>query len=63
MNMANLLRDAVAASPDKCALDDGRATFSYQELEGLSDNFAAYLLSGGLRPATGLPSARPRAGC
>lgn len=49
MNMANLLHDAVATSPGKCALDDGRATFSYLELEELSDNFAGYLLSGGLR--------------
>jgi len=50
MNMANLLNDAVAASPGKRALDDGRSTFSYLELEELSDNFAGYLQSGGLRP-------------
>ncbi|HET9896583.1 MAG TPA: amino acid adenylation domain-containing protein [Streptosporangiaceae bacterium] len=47
--MANLLSDAVTASPGKRALDDGHATYSYLELERLSDNFAAYLLSGGLR--------------
>jgi amino acid adenylation domain-containing protein len=49
MNMANLLHGAVAAFPGKDALDDGRSTFSYLELEELSDNFGAYLSSNGLR--------------
>jgi amino acid adenylation domain-containing protein len=48
-NMANLLDDAVATHPDKVALDDGSTTFSYVELKELSDNFAAYLSSSGLR--------------
>ena len=47
--MADLLRSAVAAHPDKVALDDGRTAFSYRELERLSDAFAAYLLASGLR--------------
>ena len=49
LNMANLLHDSVQKYPGKVALDDGQATFSYLELAELSDNFAAYLSSNGLR--------------
>lgn len=45
MNMANLVREAARLGPDKPALLDGRCCYMFRELENLSTNFAAFLLS------------------
>ena len=47
MNMAEILSDAAKLYPDKDALLDGQQSYTFQDLESLSTNFAAYLLSRG----------------
>lgn len=49
MSMANLLAEPARAFPDKPALLDGKQTYTFGELERLSTNFAALLLSHGVR--------------
>jgi len=45
MNMANIVREPAELYPDKDALLDGQQRYTFQDLELLSTNFAAFLLS------------------
>jgi amino acid adenylation domain-containing protein len=45
MSMADIVREAARLYPDKDALLDGQQSYTFQELERLSTNFAAFLLS------------------
>ncbi len=45
INMANIVSEAAASYPEKDALLDGRQSYTFAELESLSTNFAAFLLS------------------
>lgn len=45
MNMANIVHEAARLYPDKDALLDGQQSYTFQDLERLSTNFAAFLLS------------------
>lgn len=45
MNMANIVCETAGLYPDKDALLDGQHSYTYQDLECLSTNFAAFLLS------------------
>ncbi|HEV3040684.1 MAG TPA: amino acid adenylation domain-containing protein [Candidatus Angelobacter sp.] len=47
--MANLVREAARLYPRKNALLDGRCCYTFRELEILSTNFAAFLLSSGVQ--------------
>jgi amino acid adenylation domain-containing protein len=49
MNMANIIHEAARLYPDKAALLDGRQSYTFHELERLSTNFAAFLLSRGVQ--------------
>jgi amino acid adenylation domain-containing protein len=49
MDMSKLVREAARAYPTKDALLDGQHRFTFGELDALSTNFAAYLLSLGVR--------------
>src|SRR5437773_6635205 len=49
MNMADLVRDAAGFYPGKDALLDGRDRYTFEELERLSSNFAAFLISRGVQ--------------
>jgi amino acid adenylation domain-containing protein len=45
MNMANIVHEAARLYPGKDALLDGQQSYTFQQLECLSTNFAAFLLS------------------
>jgi amino acid adenylation domain-containing protein len=49
MSMANILTEAAGLYPDKDALLDGKRSYTFGELERLSSNFAAFLLSHGVQ--------------
>ena len=49
MSMAALVHDSAKLYPDKDALSDGQQRYTFGELERFSDNFAAFLLSRGVR--------------
>ena len=48
MSMANIISGVVREYPDKMALSDGRQSYTYAELDQASNNFAAYLVAGGI---------------
>jgi amino acid adenylation domain-containing protein len=60
MSMANILTAAAAAHPGKDALLDGRQRYTFGELEGLSTNFAAFLLSSGVRKGDAIAFCSPK---
>ena len=49
MNMANIVREPARLYPAKDALLDGQQSYTFQDLECLSTNFAAFLLSRDVR--------------
>ncbi|HEX7840380.1 MAG TPA: amino acid adenylation domain-containing protein [Kofleriaceae bacterium] len=49
MTMADILQEPARSSPGKHALADGRRSYTFAELDDLSTNFAAYLVSRGVQ--------------
>ncbi len=49
MTMASIVHEPARRDPGKLALDDGRRTYTYGELERLSTNFAAFLIANGVQ--------------
>ena len=60
MSMANILTAAAAAHPGKDALLDARQRYTFGELDSLSTNFAAFLLSSGVRKGDAIAFCSPK---
>lgn len=63
MNMANIVRETAGLYPDREALVDERQRYTFQELERLSTNFAAFLLSQGVQSGDRIAFCSPKSAC
>ncbi|HEX2691751.1 MAG TPA: amino acid adenylation domain-containing protein [Kofleriaceae bacterium] len=60
MSMATLVQDAARLYPEKDAIFDGQQSYTYGQLERLSTNFAAFLLSRGIQKGDRIAFCAPK---